>query len=108
MPEVVYAVLGYRSVYKEKPYIEIKLRTKHKRLTDGEHRLLKQRQPIELIIGRLKVDPRIDHCHLKCTEGDALHALQCAAGYNIRWLLRIIIKKSLGNLFRLMQVSGLT
>ena len=31
--------------------------------------------------------------------GDALHALSCAAGYNIRWLLRAIVRLGLGGLF---------
>ena len=31
--------------------------------------------------------------------GDALHALSCAAGYNIRWLLRVIVRLGLGGLF---------
>ena len=31
--------------------------------------------------------------HLKGTLGDSLHAMLCAAGYNIRWLLRMIVKK---------------
>jgi IS5 family transposase len=47
-------------------------------------------------------------CHLKGSEGDALHAVLCAAGYNIRWLLRMIVKKGLGFLLRLLQVRGLT
>ncbi|WP_425491156.1 hypothetical protein [Coralloluteibacterium stylophorae] len=28
---------------------------------------------------------------LKGAEGDALHVIACAAGYNIRWLLRWIV-----------------
>jgi IS5 family transposase len=32
----------------------------------------------------------------------------CAAGYNIRWLLRMIVKKGLCLLLCLLQVSGLT
>jgi len=32
-------------------------------------------------------------CHLKGEQGDRLHAVLCAAGYNIRWLLRQIVKK---------------
>ncbi|MCD0244270.1 IS5/IS1182 family transposase, partial [Xanthomonas melonis] len=28
--------------------------------------------------------------HLKGAQGDALHVLGCAAGYNLRWLLRWI------------------
>ena len=46
-------------------------------------------------------------CHLKGSEGDALHAVLCAAGYNIRWLLRMIVKKGLGLLLCLLQVCGL-
>jgi IS5 family transposase len=70
--------------------------------------LLKRRQAIELIIGHLKADYRMNRCHLKGSEGDALHAVLCAAGYNIRWLLRRIVKKGLGLLLCLLQVSGLT
>jgi IS5 family transposase len=105
-PEVVYADLGYRGVDKDNPAIEIKHRGKDKRLTDEERRLLKRRQAIEPIIGHLKADHRMDRCHLKGSEGDALHAVLCAAGYNIRWLLRMIVKKGLGLLLCLLQACG--
>lgn len=49
----------------------------------------------------------MNRCHLKSTESDALHAVVCAAGYNIRWLLRIIIKKGLGLLLSLLLTSSL-
>jgi IS5 family transposase len=106
-PEVVYADLGYRGVDKDNPDIEIKHRGKDKRLTDEERRLLKRRQAIEPIIGHLKTDHRMDRCHLKGSAGDALHAVLCAAGYNIRWLLRMIVKKGLGLLLCQLQASGL-
>ena len=32
---------------------------------------------------------------LKGTNGDRLHVLLCAANYNLRWLLRMIVKKRL-------------
>jgi hypothetical protein len=32
----------------------------------------------------------MDRCWLQGARGDALHAISCAAGYNIRWLLRAI------------------
>jgi len=35
------------------------------------------------IIGHLKTDHRMDRCYLKGSEGDVLHAVLCAAGYNI-------------------------
>ena len=57
---------------------------------------LKRRQAIEPIIGHLKADHRMNRCHLKGADGDSLHAVLCAAGYNIRWLLRMIVKKGLG------------
>lgn len=106
-PEVVYADLGYRGVDKDNPGIEIKHRGKDKRLTDEERKLLKRRQAIEPIIGHLKADHRMDRCHLKGSEGDALHAVLCAAGYNIRWLLRMIVKKAQGLLLCLLKASGL-
>lgn len=49
----------------------------------------------------------MDRCHLKGSEGDALHVVLCAAGYNIRWLLWMIAKKDLRLLLCLLQASGL-
>jgi len=37
----------------------------------------------------------MDRCWLRGSEGDALHAVLCAAGFNIRWLLRAIARKGL-------------
>lgn len=41
----------------------------------------------------------MDRCWLKGATGDALHAVLCAAGYNIRWLLRAIVRLGLKGLF---------
>jgi IS5 family transposase len=68
---------------------------KSKRLSAQERKLLERRQAIEPIIGHLKADHRMDCCHLKGETGDRLHAVLCAAGYNIRWLLRMIAKKGI-------------
>jgi transposase, IS5 family len=50
-------------------------------------------------------------CHLKGETGDRLHAVLCAAGYNNKWLLRMIAKKGvplLASVFlRLNQASSL-
>jgi len=43
--------------------------------------LLKRRQAIEPIIGHLQAGHRMDCYHLKESEGDALQAVLCAAGY---------------------------
>lgn len=49
----------------------------------------------------------MDRCHLKGSKGDALHAMLCAAGFNIRWLLRMIAKMGLGLLLCLLSAMGL-
>jgi glycosyltransferase involved in cell wall biosynthesis len=36
----------------------------------------------------------MDRCWLKGSEGDALHAVLCAAGFNICWLLRAIARQA--------------
>jgi transposase, IS5 family len=33
-------------------------------------------------------------CWLKGSEGDALHAVLCAAGFNIRWLMRALWRQA--------------
>jgi IS5 family transposase len=47
----------------------------------------------------LKSDNAMDRCWLKGQTGDALHAVLCAAGYNMRWLLRAIVRLGLKGLF---------
>ena len=107
-PETVYVDLGYRGVDQASPGIDIKHRGKFKSLTEQEKKMLKRRQAIEPIIGHLKADHRMNRCHLKGANGDSLHAVLCAAGYNIRWLLRMIVKKGLDLFLRLLQAAGLT
>jgi IS5 family transposase len=107
-PQTVYVDLGYRGVDQANPGIDIKHRGKFKSLTDQEKKMLKRRQAIEPIIGHLKADHRMNRCHLKGADGDSLHAVLCAAGYNIRWLLRMIVKKGLSFFLRLLQAAGLT
>jgi IS5 family transposase len=79
----------------ENSAIQIKHRGKKTRLSALEIKTLKRRQAIEPVIGYLKADHRLGRCHLKGTLGDKLHAVLCAAGYNIRWLLRMIRAKGL-------------
>ncbi|WJJ94250.1 transposase [Neopusillimonas aromaticivorans] len=92
-PDTVFVDLGYRGVDADNPQVRIVHRGKPKRLTALERKQLKRRQAIEPIIGHLKANHRMDRCHLKGEEGDKLHAVLCAAGYNLKWLLRMIAKK---------------
>lgn len=92
-PVTAYVDLGYRGVDADNPQVHIVHRGKSKRISAQQKKQLRRRQAIEPIIGHLKADHRMDRCHLKGKIGDCLHAVLCAAGYNIRWLLRMIVKK---------------
>jgi IS5 family transposase len=94
-PVTAFVDLGYRGVDADNPDVHIVHRGKAKRISEQERRQLKRRQAIEPIIGHLKADHRMDRCHLKGERGDRLHAVLCAAGFNIRWLLRMIAKKGI-------------
>ena len=98
VPKQVIVDLGYRGVDADNPGVQIIHRGKYKSLSDHEKRLLKRRQSIEPLIGHLKADHRMDRCWLQGALGDALHAVSCAAGYNIRWLMRAIARLGLGGL----------
>ena len=100
-PTTVYVDLGYRGVDDQNPGIQINHRGKSKRLSEGELKLLKRRQSIEPTIAHLKQDNRMNRCHLRGETGDRVHTVLCAAGYNIRWLLRMIVKRGIGPLLRL-------
>jgi IS5 family transposase len=86
--------LGYRGVDADNPGVQIIHRGKYKTLTALQRRWLKRRQAIESMIGHTKSDHRMDRYWLKGAVGDALHAISCAAGYNIRWLMRAIVAQA--------------
>lgn len=94
-PAMAFVDLGYRGVDANNPQIEVIHRGKSKRISPHTRKLLKRRQAIEPIIGHLKSDHRMDRCHLKGEMGDRIHAVLCAAGYNIKWLLRMIEAKGI-------------
>ena len=89
-PKTAVVDLGYRGVDKEIAPVTLIHRGKARSLSTQQRRWLKRRQAIEPIIGHTKHDHRMDRCWLKGSEGDALHAVLCAAGFNIRWLMRAL------------------
>jgi IS5 family transposase len=91
-PKEVVVDLGFRGVDADNPTVEIIHRGKYKRLSRPQRRWLKRRQAVEPAIGHLKSDHRMDRCWLKGQLGDALHAVLCAAGYNLRWLMRAMVR----------------
>lgn len=91
-PKQVFGDLGYRGVDADNPDVEILHRGKYKSMDTQRRRWLKRRQAVEPTIGHLKADHRMDRCWLAGSMGDALHAVLCAAGFNLRWLMRAIAR----------------
>ena len=83
----VFVDLGYRGV--DVPNVTLyKARQKRGLNTRRLKRALKRRNAIEPIIGHLKNDGLLGRNYLKGELGDALHAVLCGAGHNIRLILR--------------------
>ena len=49
--------------------------------------MIKRRSAIEPAIGHMKMDGRLARNPLKGTLGDALHAVLCGAGHNLRLII---------------------
>ena len=104
--KVVVADLGFRGVDADNPGQQIIHRGKFKSLSPQQKTWLRRRQAVEPAIGHLKADHRMDRCWLKGALGDALHTISCAAGYNLRWLLRAIAKLGIAPAYlRLLQMA---
>jgi IS5 family transposase len=85
-PKTVIVDRGYRGVEVEGVRI---LRSGQRRgITRTLHAMIKRRSAIEPTIGHMKTDGRLDRNWLKGELGDALHAVLCGAGHNIRLLLK--------------------
>ena len=56
-------------------------------MTSALKRDLRRRSAIEPTIGHMKTDGRLARSPLKGTAGDALHAVLCGCGHNIRLIL---------------------
>jgi IS5 family transposase len=101
-PTTAVVDLGFRGVDEACSPVQIIHRGKLKSLDKQQQRWLRRRQAIEPAIGHTKSDNRMDRCWLGGSSGDALHAVLCAAGFNIRWLLRAIAAKGLAALLLLL------
>jgi transposase, IS5 family len=87
--------LGFRGVDADNPDKQIIHKGKYKSLNKQQKTWLRRRSAVEPAIGHLKSDHRMSRCWLKGALGDALHCISCAAGYNVRWLLRAIVAKGI-------------
>jgi transposase, IS5 family len=86
MPKTVIVDRGYQGVTVEGVQI---LRSGQRRgVTRGLKSMIKRRSAIEPTIGHMKTDGRLSRNPLKGALGDALHAVLCGAGHNIRLLMK--------------------
>ena len=67
--------------------IKVLVSSTRRGLTPRLRRLLRRRSAIEPEIGHMKSDGRLARCALKGNLGDALHAVLCGCGHNIRKIL---------------------
>ena len=105
-PTTAVVDLGFRGVDEACAPVQIIHRGKFKSLDAQQRRWLKRRQAIEPAIGHTKSDNRMDRCWLSGSSGDALHAVLCAAGFNIRWLLRAIVRLGVAGFFGALNFAG--
>jgi IS5 family transposase len=97
LPVHAYCDQGYRGHGHAGPTMVHVVGRLPKRATRSVRRWLKRRATIEPSLGHLKHDHRLDRNHLKGREGDRMHVILAAAGYNLAKLLAWItwaLKKS--------------
>lgn len=69
-----------------------------KKLGKRQKQRLRRRSMLEAMIGHMKNDGLLGRCHLKGNSGDAIHALLCGIGHNLRLLLNYVSKQLLWRL----------
>ena len=100
-PKAVFVDKGYRGVSIEGIAI---WRSGQKRgVTPAIKKAIHRRSAIEPAIGHMKNEGRLRRNWLKGTLGDALHAVLCGAGHNLRMILRAI--RLFFNLFLALLIS---
>ncbi|WP_255005831.1 IS5 family transposase [Roseovarius sp. M141] len=85
-PEMAFVDRGYRGHGVEN--VKVFLSGAKRGVTRTIARLLRRRSAIEPMIGHMKNDGRLTRSPLKGTAGDALFAVLCGCGHNIRMILR--------------------
>ena len=84
-PDLAVVDRGYRGHGVEKTMVLIA--GQRRGLTPSLKTLLRRRSAIEPEIGHMKADGRLARCPLKGTSGDAIFAVLCGCGHNIRKIL---------------------
>ena len=88
MPKAIFVDKGYRGVEIEGADI---WRSGQKRgVTASIRKAIHRRSMVEPMIGHMKTEGRLARNWLQGAEGDAIHAVLCGAGHNLRMILRAI------------------
>lgn len=87
-PTEVYTDRGYRGHGLSAAGLTVWLAGARRGVTKAIARKIKRRNAVEPVIGHMKSDGRLARNFLKGIQGDAINALLCAAGHNMRKILR--------------------
>jgi IS5 family transposase len=85
-PEIAVVDRGYKGVDIEG--VKIYHPGLRRGITRGLRAMIRRRSAIEPAIGHMKTDGKLDRNWLKGALGDAMHAVLCGAGHNLRMILR--------------------
>lgn len=85
-PEFAFVDRGYRGHGVEN--VKVFISGAKRGVTRTIAKLLRRRSAIEPMIGHMKNDGRLTRCPLKGTDGNAIFAVLCGCGHNIRMILR--------------------
>lgn len=88
VPKAVFVDKGYRGV--EIADTQIWRSGQKRGVTASIRKAIKRRSMIEPMIGHMKSEGRLGRNWLHGAEGDAIHAVLCGAGHNLRMILRAL------------------
>ena len=87
-PTEAYADRGYKGHGCNTDFFKVWISGSKRGVTKAIERKLKRRNAVEPVIGHMKSDGRLARNFLKGVEGDAMNALLCGAGHNLRKILK--------------------
>lgn len=87
-PQEAYADRGYKGHGCNTDTFKVWISGAKRGVTQAVERKIKRRNAVEPVIGHLKSDGRLARNFLKGVEGDAMNALLCGAGHNLRKIIR--------------------
>ncbi|AOJ73577.1 hypothetical protein WS83_02820 [Burkholderia sp. MSMB2042] len=85
-PEIAVVDRGYKGVAVDG--VQVYHPGLRRGITRGLRAMIRRRRAIEPAIGHMKADGKLDRNWFKGALGDAIHAVLCGAGHNLRMILR--------------------